>query len=185
MKPAFEDLELLEALRDEPELLAFADALQHVERDRLTLSRRGRRRVGVVLVGAAAVAAALAILFIGLGSSTSFTDRALAAIAPARIVHAVVVYPTDDRLIDTETGSAVAAPLVVEEWFDSSTGQALFIARVARRTGSTSYTDAKGHLYTEQGRSGGLAGRGRVDAPIATFLDGYRTALRERRAKDL
>jgi hypothetical protein len=111
------DNEVLDLLRDEPELLAMADAVAVTQRAPRRLPRR------LLAVPAVAVALlALALVAPWEGSSPSFVDRALAAVGDEPVLHAVVrtEQEVDWHRVDLATGEASAPRLVVEReiWYD-------------------------------------------------------------------
>jgi hypothetical protein len=115
------DLEVLELLHGEPELLAIADAVATTQ-DRT--SRPPRRLLAVPAVAAALIAVALVAPW--QGSSTSFFDRALAAVGADPVLHVVTheTRPVDWRLLDLATGESTAPSLSVETeiWYDEERG---------------------------------------------------------------
>ena len=184
MSGIFDDRELVETFQDEPELLAIADAFATTMGGRTRDERRRRRGRRLAVGGMLLAAAVAAVVLFGLtAGSKSFTDRALAAVAPVRIVHAVVSYDSPVRTIDLRTGATQSRRLIVEDWFDSQTHQALFVSRSVGRITEVEYTDQAGRQFTSRGRLPGPAHPGRIDLPIASFLDGYRAALADRRVE--
>jgi hypothetical protein len=90
------DRETVEALADEPELLALADAL---------VSTKPRRRRHLPYVAAAAIAAGLTLTFLApwSGSGAPTLARALAALGPRPVVHVVAQTRLRGAVIRTET----------------------------------------------------------------------------------
>jgi hypothetical protein len=114
------DLELLDLLRDEPELLAIADAVA-------TTQRRRRMRRPLFAIPVLAAALITVVLFAPWqGSGPGLTARALAAVGDEPVLHAVVreQRPVDWYLVDLSTGARSAPPLTVETelWYDRSRG---------------------------------------------------------------
>lgn len=177
----FDDQELVAFLADEPELLAVADAFVRTKAE----SRIRRRTYARRLTLPATVAAAL--IAVGLlapwsSNAPAIVDRALAAIEGKPVVHAVVVFDTGDELLDARTGKARPLRLSVEQWYDSRTRKARFISRIDGRITDELLIDRGGIGFTRNGRVPGKAVKGRIDAPLATFISGYRQALAAGRA---
>jgi hypothetical protein len=109
------DDETLELLRDQPELLAIADAVASTQRPRKRLPRR-------VLLAAAAVLAVAVVALLAPWQNEDgrglVPERALAALpAPAPVMHAVLEQQLGTR-VNLETGRL--SPVVVrsESWYD-------------------------------------------------------------------
>jgi hypothetical protein len=121
------DTELLLALRDEPELLAVADALSDVL-SAGDVAPRGRRRTW--FAGAAAVAVAIgavtagALLVAGNRVEPRLVDRALAAVGDAPVLHVVIRQqePSETTLVELSTGRRIVEPRIsrTEIWFDKA-----------------------------------------------------------------
>jgi hypothetical protein len=122
LSPPLRDRELVELLADEPELLAFADAL--VATHDPCLQRAGRRRLGPASLAAAAavIAAAAALALIApWQSAPSLVDRALAAVGDKPVLHVVIAPPADQwPLVDVESGRPIARTQQTAIWFDQS-----------------------------------------------------------------
>jgi hypothetical protein len=119
------DLEVMLELRDEPELLAVADALSDaLEADGLQRRRRGKTWFAAVAAAAVTAAAVVAgaLLLAANGVQPSFVDRALAAVGDAPVLHAVIRQqgPSDTALVELSTGRRIVEPVVTqtEIWFD-------------------------------------------------------------------
>jgi len=114
------DLELLDLLRDEPELLAVADAVATTQRRRRML----RPLLAIPVLAAALIAVAL--FAPRQGSGPGLTARALAAVGDKPVLHAVVreERPVGWYLVDLSTGARTAPRLTVETemWYDRSRG---------------------------------------------------------------
>ena len=109
------DIETLEALRDEPELLAIADAVAATQR------RRRRRPPRRLLVAVAAVVAAAAVALAAPwedDGGSIVTERALAAL-PARgpVLHAVLEYRYGEW-VELKTGRPKQLLARSEAWYD-------------------------------------------------------------------
>jgi hypothetical protein len=113
------DPEVLDALREEPELLALADALQSAAIP--VPVQPSRRRLPVIRLGTVAVAAvaALVLLLVSPWSGgPSLAGRALAAIGNGPVLHVVARYRVGDR-IDLRTGRITPDQLDGEVWYDA------------------------------------------------------------------
>lgn len=182
-RTVLDDLEVVDLLREEPELLAIADAIvatRPVERRQLRVAR--------VLSLAAALAIALALVQLspwerGEGGVTA---RALAAIGTRPVVHAVIeAHDPHSSLIEIATGRSVQTTIRVEYWFDDA--QARLRSRQIRN----------GVVEREilQERDGGSTSDGPVLAlpgsrpsltpGLAAFVQGYRQALAEGGAREV
>jgi hypothetical protein len=109
------DVETLEVLRDQPELLAIADAVASTQRRRRRLPRR------LLLAAAAALAAAAVALLAprqGENSGGLVSERALAAL-PARgpVMHVILEQRLGTR-VDLETERQSPVLVRSESWYD-------------------------------------------------------------------
>ena len=121
------DREVLEELRDEPELLALADAL--VETQRIRRPFRPWSTVTVVALAAALFLLVLASPWDRGGSRVPILDRALAGIqARGPVLHAVISY-ADGWRVDLATGKTTPRLRFAEVWYDRELGRARFVAR--------------------------------------------------------
>lgn len=161
----FSDPEVLELFQDEPELLAIVDAIH------ATQAPQRRRAPRPLLVAAAAVAALVVVALIPLQfRGASLTERALAAIGDARVVHQVASRAERSQLIvDLDTGSERPTELELESWFDSEAGE---VRTVTRRNGVL-----VADTLTRKDASGSGAGASQPDPVVTTFLRGYRSAV--------
>jgi hypothetical protein len=170
------DPEVLELLRDEPELLALADAVNETQRPprRRLLARRAPR---FALVGTAAVAAA-ALVFLLLPDRVSHpgvVDRALAAIGDGRVLHLRYRMPTGVVLVDLKTGRRTVQMFETEIWYDRDTRRLHFLERAQGRVADIVLPDdlKKGDMYRPK----------TLDPAFAALTTGYRTALANGDAK--
>jgi hypothetical protein len=134
------DREVLEELRDDPELLALADAV--VETQRL---RRRFRPWGAVTV--VALAAALFLLVLASpwdrgGGNGFVVERALAAIDTRAPVTHVTLRISQGTRVDLSTGKTSHPALIVDVWQERGAGLVRFVAR------------RDGELVTDQTYSG-------------------------------
>jgi hypothetical protein len=168
------DPEIFEALRDEPELLAIADAVAETQRPparRLLLSPPAR----VVAIAAAAAAVALAVLLWPGGGKHGVLDRALAAIGSGRVLHVVARMPTGETLVNLETGRRITPTLLMESWADEKFERFHLLIRENGRI--------VGELLFPQDASKPGATVGPVDPAWAALWTGYRDALEKGTAK--
>lgn len=112
----------VELLKDEPELLAIADAIQATQAPRRHhLQRR-------TLIAAAGLLIAVLVVGIGLdvsGSDRDLIDRAAAAAGQGRLISFVAERPTpDEAVVDLSDGSERSVPVRIESWRDAVTGKA-------------------------------------------------------------
>jgi hypothetical protein len=133
------DPEVLAELRDEPELLAVADALAEALRREPLAARRRRASALAALTGAVSVAAlaALVLVFVLRGGEPGVVDRALAAVGDGPVLHAIVRedVPADSTLVEIATGRRLreSRVLEIETWFDEARGLKHTITRTNGR----------------------------------------------------
>jgi hypothetical protein len=164
------DPEVLEALRDQPELLALADAVEDSQRPPRPSRRRAlARSAAVVVIAAAALVAVL--LWPSGGKRTSVLDRALAAIGDDRVMHVVLRTPSGFQLVELSGGRAITSTDEVEMWNDRSSRRGRVIVRERGRVISET-------LIPEDDK-----GLGELDPALAALWTGYRKALADRTAK--
>ena len=163
------DPEVLEALREEPELLAIADAV--AETQRAPRPARGRvlpRAAAVLALGAAALAVTL--LWPAGGGKNGILDRALAAIGNGRVLHLVLRTPSGEELVNIRTGRTIVPVFELETWSDrSSTRVHLVLRQDGRIIGET--------LYPQDREPGTTLTR--VSPAYNALWTGYRRALVE------
>jgi hypothetical protein len=167
------DSELVELLRDRPELLSVATAVS--ETQPLVSRRRRVRRLGLV-VALGAVVLAVTLVTSWPSGGPNVVDRALAAIGTGPIVHAVVERSSpDDVVVNLATGSSRERSHEIEYWYDREhsflhtrllTDAKMLTEIVETPTGSDSDL---GHY------PGGIAAR--LDPALAEFVTQYREAL--------
>lgn len=170
---ALSDPELLELVRDDPRLLAIADAVAETQRP-------ARRRAvgGRVAAVAVAVAAAVAIALVAplQERGPSFVDRALAAVGGGPVVHAVVEYSWDhDVVVEIATGEERQRIHRTEYWYD----EARQTLRTRLLTDGVQLTEI---VETPQGTWADVGDLGpgdaaELDPALAGFVNGYRDAL--------
>jgi hypothetical protein len=206
------DFEVIELLRDSPELLAIADAITSTQ----SAGHERHRRKGARLVGlAAAIAAAVTVALVAPwpGRDNGFAARALAALGGGQVIHVVGTSRIPGAsLVDVRSGAIMPIEARTEIFFDSSRHR----ERVRSIIGGTVVSDV---LETPQGSWSSTgpvytcawiaahpvqATRARVscnisgingtkprtlpepvptiDPALAGFITAYRTALEEKRA---
>jgi hypothetical protein len=154
-----QDREVLEALRDEPELLAIADAFA-------ATGARRRRRTLPALAAAAAIAALVLLLVQPWGSGgPGLSDRALAAVGNGPIVHAVIRYQLPGQRVELATGRSRPIVRIAETWANQARGLVLvetradgrvFDRRTIRLEADTFYPLGLAALYREALEDGKL-----------------------------
>ena len=181
------DFEVVELLRDEPTLLAIADAVAATQ----ALPADARRRRLLVLPGllaAAVVAVALAVAVVRAApwqrASDAVAERALAAVGERPVVHAVLeARDPHASLVELTSGRGVPVRIRVEYWFDEERER---LRTIVRRGGSvsddvlqtrTGAESAAGPIRTLPGS------RAALDPALTAFVSGYRDALAEGRAR--
>jgi hypothetical protein len=165
------DPEVLEALREEPELLAIADAVTETQPlPRPTHRRALSRAAALVAVGAGAL---LAVLLWPGGGGHGVLDRALAAIGNGRVLHLLVRMPTGAELVDIGTGRATVPSYEVESWSDRQSTRFHLIFRLDGRIVGEA-------LYPEDGSGLTL---GKVNPAYTALWTGYRQVLADGSAK--
>lgn len=145
------DAEVIELLRDSPELLAIADAISATQSAPATRRRATRLAAMAVVIGLA-VALALVSPWGGRGS---LVDRALAAIGSGAVIHVVETRDLSDQtLVDLRTGAETPVAQTRELWFDGERGLLRSVQRVGGtvtgevlETPTGSWTEA-GRVYT-------------------------------------
>jgi hypothetical protein len=138
------DAEIVELLRESPDLLAIADAITATQ----DLPRR-RVRPGFVRFAAVAVVVALAAVAALVapwqGRGSGFVERALAALGDGQVIHVVSLSDLPGRaVLNLRTGTETPIQAETEIWFDSARG----LERLTQRTGGVVTLD---ELQTPQG----------------------------------
>jgi hypothetical protein len=163
------DPEVVDLLRDEPELLALADALADTQR-----APRRVRGLAPKLAAVAAVAAgiAAAVLFWPAGGTgNGVLGRALAAIGDGQVLHLVMQGKTGEVLVDLQTGERRVQTSRVELWTDRSFERAHFVMHIDGQA-----TDI---LLPQDAQGGSVTAGGTVDPVFTAFWTGYRKALED------
>lgn len=122
------DPEVLEALRDQPELLALADAVTETQKVVRPSRRRALSRAGALAAVGAAVLVAV-LLWPSGGGRNPILDRALAAIGGGPVLHLVVQVPAGQELVNLRTGQSIVPKVMLESWSDRELRHFHFIYR--------------------------------------------------------
>src|ERR671937_212458 len=168
------DHELLELLRDKPELLAIADAFAETQPrpKRNVFRRKWPRFVSVAAVGAAAVV--VIVIVLSGGGRHGIVDRAFAAIGHGRVLHVVTQTPSGVVFVDLSTGRRTVETARTELWYDLDTKHAHLLLRLRGRVADL--------LFPEDANKPGIS-VGRIDPALAGLIVGYRKALTNGSAK--
>jgi hypothetical protein len=173
------DPEVLEELRDDPELLALADAVH----DRIGGEHRRRRRraraAAIAGVAAAGATAALLALIRPWGAAgPSLVEEALAAI-PERgpVVHAVLQSKIPDReLVELSSQRSVQDTVELEFWFDAHHDLLHTLVRNQGRTIADILATPQ-RTVSSAGSSLGTGSSEALPRALVGFASGYREAL--------
>ena len=142
------DAEVIELLRDSPELLAIADAISATQTAPAT-RRRATRLAAVAAVLGVAVALALVSPWSG---RASLVDRALAAIGSGEVIHVVQRADVPEQtLVDLRTGAESPVVSTRELWFDGERGLLRSLQRIGDTVTSEVLETPQG-AWTEAGR---------------------------------
>jgi len=180
------DPEVIESLRDEPELLAIADAIHATLGEDYRRQRRRRRIVRVgTLAAVVSAAAVLALLQPWSGGGSGLVSQALAAIpGQGPVVHAVLRSPLPGvDLVDLRTGGAEREEVFSEFWFDPARE---LLHTLIRRDGVVvaDVVASPEKTISAAGRVLGGASPS-LDPALVAFASGYRDALASGSARPL
>jgi hypothetical protein len=168
------DQEVVELLREEPELLALADAVAETQaRPRRT--RRVAARAGGVLAVAAVVLLAVLLWPGGGGRPQGVLGKALAALGDGPVLHLIVRQPVGAELIELRGNRTIVPKYEIESWFDRDFNHSHTILRLGGRT--------LGEFVLPDDLQGRGATVGPVDPAYAALWTGYREALENGTAK--
>lgn len=171
---ALSDREVVELLGDRPDLLAVADAVAATQRP----DRRLRRAPFVVAPVAAAAAVVLALFAPWQSGGPSVVERALAAVGPGPVVHAVVEYSSPEfALVEIATGRERPRVRRTEYWYDAER-KLLHTRLFTDGVLLTEIVETPERAYSDLGdfpTGGGFAPQ--LDPALAGFVTGYREAL--------
>jgi hypothetical protein len=146
------DAEVVELLRESPDLLAIADAIAETQ----DVPRGGRAPAGVLrfaaIAAVVALAATLALVAPWEGRGSGFVGRALAALGEGQVIHVVSVREVPGRaVIDLKTGVETTYEAETEIWFDSRRGLQRTVSRINGVTVTDGLQTPAGS-WTESGR---------------------------------
>lgn len=176
---ALRDPEVVELFSDEPELLALADAVGATQQRPRRVPKRA-----LALAATFAVAAVIALLAPWGERGPDVVDRALAALGPGAVLHAVVLYSAEDAIVDLETGRSTPRVHRTEYWYDAA--RSMLRAKLSTdgvRVSEVVATPRGG--VSDIGRwTNGPAGAV-LDPLLAEFATGYRQALEGGHAREV
>jgi hypothetical protein len=164
------DIEVIEALADQPELLAIADAVSATH-PRTARPRAGRRRSAVrVALAAAVVAAAIVAVLAAPQGRSGVVGKALAAIGDGPIMHLVTEFKPGTVYVNLKTGHRTTQVWREEFWADRNLGHFhLVLSTNGRVIGDV--------LYPKDAKNGAVP-----LTPNPAFIalwTGYRSALQD------
>jgi hypothetical protein len=177
------DTEVVVLLRDDPKLLALADAVCAAGRP--AIQNRQRRYAAVLAAAAALLAISLALISPWSRDGGGILDRALAAVGSGPVTHAVLesaVPASSAQRLEIESGRAVPLRQTTELWYDKRSG----VLHVVVRLNGAVYTDwlkDRQRTLTQAGPVGLPTGAPGDNPEIATFADGYQAALASGKAR--
>jgi hypothetical protein len=169
----FSEPELVDVLRDEPELLAMADAIAETQRPRPGVASFGR----AALVGAS-FAAVIALLLASPWKGDhqpSLVDRALAAVGRGPVIHALIASDTGVRSIEVASGRETPLLATMETWFDERRRIEHNVTRIDGRVQDDTLRTPTGEVASWGSARGGPPPV--LDPALAKSVDGYREAL--------
>jgi hypothetical protein len=169
------DPEVVQVLRDEPELLALADAVQATQR-----SPRRRRLGGnaprVAAVAVVVVGVVLAVLFVpDRVARPGVIGRALAAIGNGRVLHLRTETPSGLVYVDLKTGHRTIVMMRNEFWYDRDTKRFHYLMESQGKVGDI--------VWPDDAKAGMTLRDGPIDPAFAALWTGYREALANGDAK--
>jgi hypothetical protein len=170
------DNEVVELLRDEPELLAIADAVAATQDAPRRAPARARRLAPRLVAVAAAVAAVIAVVLLAPDrvGHRSVIERALAAIGNGRVLHLRTLTPSGTVFVDLRTGRRTVEKFENEFWYDRDTKRFHVLMRVRGHVADFVWPDdAKAGMTLE----------GAADSAFTALWSGYREALANGTAK--
>jgi len=160
------DVELLELLRDQPQLLAVADAVAETQPRQAPRGRRVRR--SLIAVPALVAVSVGALLLLPQGKH-GVVDRALAAIGDAPVMHIVADVPSGVVDVNLQTGARTESNFRVELWADQKADRFHFVMRYRGQP----YFDV---LWPDDAKNGTTVD-GSIDPAFTALWTGYRNAL--------
>lgn len=163
------DREVVELLRDDPDLLALADAIV------ATQPRARRPYVWRVLVIAAVIGAAITLAVVAPwhGHGDGFVGRALAAMGHGPVLHAVIESTVPNETIVTlSSGRERPVPQTLEYWYDADRGS---LRAISSTNGGVVVDALVPRNSTEP----------RLDPALTAFVSRYRDALKSGEAREV
>jgi hypothetical protein len=147
------DAEVIELLRDSPELLAIADAIEATQKNHHSSGVRHERAIRLAVVAAVvACGTTLALVAPWSGRGSGFATRALSALGAGEVIHVVTVEPFRGlEVVDVATGKSRPAEETTEIWFDGERGLRRTVRRVNDRVMLEELETPTG-AWTEEGR---------------------------------
>lgn len=162
------DREVVELLRDDPELLAIADAV--VATQPPTRASYARRLLAVAAVVGAGIA--LAVVAPWHGHGDGLVGRALAAMGRGPVLHAVIEsHVPNETIVTLSSGHERPVPQTLEYWYDADRGS----LRAISSTNGGVVVDA---LVPRNGTGP------RLDPALTAFVSRYREALKSGEARE-
>jgi len=163
------DPEVVDLLRDEPELLALADAVADTQGQPQRVSGLAPKLAAVAVV--AAGIAAVVLLWPGGGSGNGVLGRALAAIGDGQVLHLVMQGKTGEVLVNLDSGERRVQTERLELWTDRSFERAHFVMRIDGQVFDV--------LLPDDAKGGGFSTTGAADPSFTAFWTGYGKALQD------
>jgi hypothetical protein len=161
------DREVVELLRDDPDLLAIADAI--VATQPASGRRRGRSRL-LVAAAVVIVAVVLAVVAPWGGHGNGLVERALAAVGRGPVLHAVIESTVPNgTIVDLSTGAERPVPQRLEYWYDADRQ----LLRAVTSVNGGVVADALVPPRSAQ-----------LDPALTAFLGRYRAALKSGQAHE-
>ena len=175
--------EVVEHLKDEPQLLAIADAIVATQRAGECQERASRRRP---LLAGVAVAAAVVASVVGLqlaGESPSVEREALEAIDDSPVLYmALERRLASESIVDVRSGQSRPVVLRVASWYDNLSGETRAITTKNRNVVSDVLVAKAGRL-TERGPVSVAPPTTHSGDALVRFARDYREALENGEAK--
>jgi hypothetical protein len=180
------DPELLNLLREDPDLLAIVDAAQETMRPapKPRAPSRLSSRSLVALGGVLAVGVAIVVLTSG-QSGPGFEQRALAAVGSGQIAHVELSsLSRSSEIVTIKSGAARPEALTEDYWFDFSQHR----LRAITRRGNSIVADTTETIKGGSSAAGPVEERpdrtSLVDPTILALVTDYRAALEQKQGSD-
>lgn len=163
------DREVVELLRENPDLLAIADAIG------ATQPRRRSSGTWRVLAVAAVIAAAIALAIVAPwhGRGTGLVGRALAAVGQGPVLHAVITSSVpNETIVSLSSGAERPVPQQLEYWYDAGRDR----LRAVDTVNGAILFDWLVPRYDSEPR---------LDPALTAFVSRYRSALKSGQAREV